>query len=119
MTNTAHTPTPTATVLVSDLESLKRKAARVAELSRERDSEHERAELLASRNADARARVAELEAALRDVIPADRDVAAMRELSRRFADNAPILGADKGAAAEIIAEYARFIRIARATLAQS
>lgn len=61
----------------------------------------------------------DLLAALTECAGHDRDPAKLRDLSRRLCDSAPIQGADKGAAAEIIAEYARFIRVARAALKQA
>lgn len=53
---------------------------------------------------------------LREGTGQNRDTDMLRILARRLSDNAPIVGADKEAAGQIIAEYARFIRVARAAL---
>jgi hypothetical protein len=59
----------------------------------------------------------DLIAALQEGSGPEYDPANLRELARRFADNAPIVGRDKETAAQIISDYARFIRVARAALA--
>ena len=60
----------------------------------------------------------ELVAALSEGCGPDYDIAAMRELARRLSGTEGITGNDKESAAQIITEFARFIRVARAALAK-
>lgn len=46
------------------------------------------------------------------------NVEALRDVARRFCDNAPIVGRDKEFAAQVMQDYARSIRVARAALAK-
>lgn len=66
-----------------------------------------------------RTRVAELEAALREcAIEREYNPEALRDVARRFADNAPIVGRDKEFAAMVLGDFSRAIRVARAALAK-